>query len=360
MLAGIKGLSDELVSCDENISYAMGPSSWNAVYNMTKAAIIASGVPEPYVTPDVVNHKAVEMLPDIVGLQLTEFFDQSSTDGKWNLQPGDQLSPLSPAVTVASVIDYSVNVGAGLVSSDGKYIKVMVIVKDEPMSRDSMATIENVRDKMAVLSDEGTYSSWMSDSWTVGIAAILYDISEVVNGEFRWIEVAVVALIYILLFFVLGSYLTPARSLLTILMSVMWTLGLVQLVFNHLLGMEVVWIVPIILFVICLGLGMDYDILLTTRIREGKVKGLSDDEAITQALSKSGSIISLCGLIMGGTFLTLLLSGSAMLQEIGFALGFAILVDSLIVVPYVVPALMHLMGPWSWKGPKFLNKNRDF
>ena len=85
---------------------------------------------------------------------------------------------------------------------------------------------------------------------------------------------------------------------------------------------------------------------------------LINDEAIEEALAKSGSIITLCGLIMGGTFLTLLVSGSAMLQEIGFALGFAILVDSLLVVPYVVPALMHLMGDWSWKGPRFLASRR--
>jgi RND superfamily putative drug exporter len=103
---------------------------------------------------------------------------------------------------------------------------------------------------------------------------------------------------------------------------------------------------------------MDYDILLTTRIREGKSKGLSNDEAITSALEKSGAVITLCGLIMGGTFLTLLSSASPMLQEFGFALGFAILIDSLIVVTYLVPALMHLMGDWSWKGPKFLQKRR--
>ena len=361
-ILGIKNLSDELVACDDNISYALGPSSWNAVYMMTANAIAAQGVPAHLITPDLINHKAVEALPDIIGLQLTEFFNTSSTGGGWNFTPEMEipLAPGAPPVTVASLLDYMLNVGAGLISPDGEYIQIMVIVKDEPMSVDSMNTIAEVRDKMSAIIDEGSYDYLVADSWTVGIAAILYDISEVVNGEFHWIELAVILLIYVLLFFVLGSYLTPARSLLTIMMSVIWTLGMVQLVYAQALATDVVWIVPIILFVICLGLGMDYDILLTTRIREGKVRGLSDDEAITDALSKSGSIISLCGLIMGGTFLTLLLSGSAMLQEIGFALGFAILVDSLIVVPYVVPALMHLMGQWSWKGPKFLNKNRDF
>ena len=219
-----------------------------------------------------------------------------------------------------------------------------------------MGSIGIIRDTISELREDDQYA-WIVDSWVLGTVAKLSDISDVVNGEFHWIELGVIVLIYVLLFFVLGSYLTPVRSLATILMSVIWTLGVVQLLFVHALSTDVVWIVPIVLFVICLGLGMDYDILLTTRIREGKLKGLSDDEAIQDALVRSGSIISLCGLIMGGTFLTLLLSGSAMLQEVGFALGFAILVDSLIVVPYVVPALMHLMGKWSWKGPAFLDRS---
>ena len=202
-------------------------------------------------------------------------------------------------------------------------------------------------------------NGWVAGTWVLGTGAVLYDISDVVDSEFHWIELGVVILIYILLLFVLGVYFTPIRSLATILMSVLWTLGALHLVFAEMLGVDVIWVVPIVLFVICLGLGMDYDILLTTRIREGKLKGMSNDEAIQNAVSWAGSVITLCGLVMGGTFLTLLTSGSSMLQEVGFALGFAILVDALFVVPYVVPALMHLMGDWSWNGPRFLAGRRD-
>ena len=107
----------------------------------------------------------------------------------------------------------------------------------------------------------------------------------------------------------------------------------------------------IILFVICLGLGMDYDILLTTRIKENVTKGMTNDEAILHAVEKSGAVITICGLIMGGAFLTMALSTSPMLMEFGFALGFAIAVDALIIRTYIVPAIMHLMGDLNWKGP---------
>ena len=108
---------------------------------------------------------------------------------------------------------------------------------------------------------------------------------------------------------------------------------------------------------VCLGLGMDYDILLTTRIKENVMKGMTNDDAILHAVEKSGAVITICGLIMGGAFLTMALSTSPMLMEFGFALGFAILVDALFIRTYVVPAVMHLMGKWNWVGPKFLGGN---
>ena len=103
---------------------------------------------------------------------------------------------------------------------------------------------------------------------------------------------------------------------------------------------------------------MDYDIFLTTRIRENVLRGMDNHDAIEDAVRQAGPVTSLCSLIMGGTFLTMLLTNSSMLQEFGFALGFGILIEGLLMVGFMVPALMHLMGDWSWKGPKFLNKNR--
>ncbi len=378
------GEAGALQKADDNVGVVLGPTPWaylyesvkeiaeKQVYAMAYAEAIKTqteGVADNYakavvaetVTPSFVNHYIIEKagLPEMITLPLSEFFEGYQA---WDKTPTDYLSATMP-VTIASLIDYQVNVGAGLVSysaedtdKTGMYAQIMIIVKDEPMSQNSMDSVGEAREVLAQFASEN--SEWVAGTWVVGTAAILYDISDVVNTQFHWIEIGVIVLIYILLLFVLGVYFTPIRSLATIMMSVIWTLGALNLVFSTAMGVDVIWIVPIVLFVICLGLGMDYDILLTTRIREGKLKGLSNDEAIQNALSWSGSIITLCGLIMGGTFLTMLSSGSSMLQEIGFALGFAILVDALFVVPYVVPALMHLMGDWSWKGPKFLEGRR--
>ena len=198
-------------------------------------------------------------------------------------------------------------------------------------------------------------SDVMKAAWVTGTAAVMVEISDMMTEQFLKIEITAIILILLLLLIVMKSYLTPIRAVATIFMSVVWTVAVTQLVYTDLLGKGVLWILPIMLLVICLGLGMDYDILLTTRIREYRfAKGMSNDEAISQAVLHSGSVITICGFIMAGTFGTMMLSSTVMLQQMGFALAFAILVDALIVRTYIVPAVMHLMGEWNWFGPGFL------
>ena len=247
---------------------------------------------------------------------------------------------------------------SGYISDNGMYSKTTVIMTDEPMSNTSMKTIGEIREFYSeFVKDDITLipgTVVVTATWVTGSAAMTYDISQIVSGEFTIIEIIVILLIFLLLFFVMKSYLTPIRALATIIMSIIWTIGITHILFSFILGIPVLWMVPIILFVVCLGLGMDYDILLTTRIRENVVKGMTNDEAIEHALEKSGAVITICGLIMAGTFFTLTTSSAPMLQEFGFALGFAILIDALIVRTYIVPAIMHLMGDLNWRGPKFL------
>ena len=236
------------------------------------------------------------------------------------------------------------------------YVNVTMATTQMAMSDKSIDTVSEFR---SIVHDTVGESAVLTTSWITGTAAVMVEIKDIVNPEFMKIELTAIILIILLLFFVLKSYITPIRSVLTIFMSVIWTVAITHLLFDNVLGQGVLWILPIILLVVCLGLGMDYDILLTTRIREYRFdKGMEEDEAIHQAVLHSGSVITICGFIMGGTFGTLMLSNTVMLQQMGFALCFAILVDALVVRTYIVPAMMHLLGRWNWVGPKFMHKDK--
>jgi len=265
-----------------------------------------------------------------------------------------------------AIVDYVMNYTTGIVGGETNtttnttsidYVKMTVITKQQSMSDDSMDSLHKIHAEVDTFLSENPN---FTQAWLTGSAAVMYEISEEVNSEFTKIIALAIFLIFLLLFFVMKSYFTPLRSILTILMSVIWTIAITHLVFTNILGYGVIWLIPIILIVICLGLGMDYDILLTTRVKENHLhKGMSNDDAIREAVINSGSVITICGLIMGGAFGTLMISNMVMLQQFGFALAFAIIVDALIVRTYIVPAVMHLMGEWCWKGPKFLKKKEQ-
>lgn len=309
-----------------------------------------------------INRAIVAKLPSLVQPAISEFFDNAG----WDKAPGTVIGNASEdssgkAVTVASVLDYGLNVKTGTLSDNGEYVKMTIITTEKPMSDGTMAFIDDLNEEFRGADGfDTTYSGTIANSWVSGTSAIGNDISEDVGQQFSNIRIVVCILLIALLFLILGSYLTPIRAILSIMLSVIIAIALTRELFNNVLDTPVVWIVPIVLFVVLLGLGMDYDIFMTTRIHENRIKGMDNHEAIRNAVEHTGSVISLCALIMGGTFLTLLFAGSPMLQELGFALGIGILFEGLIMVSYVVPALMHVMGDWSWKGPSFFSKKNSF
>jgi len=346
---------------DDNIGAVMGVLPWESL--VLPAAVIIGpptiGETDRHYTERVFD-EAISVMPDTTQAELNLFIK-----GILDALQANGMSVKFDDTILIGAIDYVLNyvsmTSVGGEQQDGtttvelNYVKFTVITKEESMSDRSMDTIgfmDGVVNKFVSENED-----IIANSWLTGTAVVMYEISEQVNKEFIKVEILAILAIFVLLFIVMRSYLTPLRSILTILMSVAWTIALTHLIFTNLLGEGVIWMIPIILIVICLGLGMDYDILLTTRIRENRMhKGMSNDEAIEAAVTYSGSVITICGLIMGGAFGTLMLSSSTMLQEFGFALCFAIIVDALIVRTYIVPAAMHLLGDWNWKGPKFMEK----
>ena len=365
---------------DENISSMSGPYMWSTYANeaMAAAGIINPTDPNQLITlvlmaPQIIEQivqeasstekLVLEQAMPQIREQYLYYLQQGAFDemlGGITIPPGFESNVVDAILLIggSGTIDYIVNYNLGLIggsfvsSADGTgdvtYIKLSASTHDAAMSSRSMDSIAFLQ---SAVDDFVANNSGITATWVTGTAVVMYDISEIISGEFTQIEILVVILIIILLFFVMRSYTIPFRSVATILMSICWTLAATHLLF----GDEVTWLIPLILLVICLGLGMDYDILLTTRIKENvRANGMSNDEAIHHAVVHSGSVITICGLIMGGAFGTLMLSSMGMLQQFGFALCFAILCDALIVRTYIVPAVMHLLGDWNWKGPRFL------
>jgi RND superfamily putative drug exporter len=241
------------------------------------------------------------------------------------------------------------------VGSSNRTVLLTVILKEQPESADSVKYIATLRD---TIEDEQTFQPDLAASKILvgGNTASLYDLSTSITQQFTNIEIIVVIGIFLVLMIVLGSLLLPLFAVVSIAMSIAWAFALTYLVFGTWLGEPILFIVPLILFIMLMGIGMDYNVFILTRIREEVHKGKELNHAIIDAVDWTGGIISALALIMAGAFGSMMLSSNNMLVEFGFALTVAILLDAMIVRTYIVPAAMSLMGKRAWWAPGRLQR----
>ncbi len=240
-------------------------------------------------------------------------------------------------------------------SSDGKSVLLTVVLKEQPMSVDSVNFIPTLREQIAdARAAEPALAS--SEVLVGGATATNYDLSLTTTEQFAVIEIAVVVGIFVVLLLVLGSVLLPAFAVVSIAMSISWAFALTYLVFGVWLSVPILWMVPLVLFVILMGIGMDYNVFILTRIREEVHKGKEIKQAVVDAVDWTGGIITALALIMAGAFGTIMLSSNAMLQQFGFALLVAVLLDAMVVRTYIVPAAVSVMGKWAWWAPGRLQR----
>jgi RND superfamily putative drug exporter len=181
-----------------------------------------------------------------------------------------------------------------------------------------------------------------------GVTVNARDLATVTESDRRHINFLVPAAILLILVAVVRRPGLAAYLLVTVVFSYLATLGATALV-SHLLSgrplTEVDWRVPFFLFTILVAVGEDYNILLIARMLQER-KRFGWEEGTRRALANTGGTITSCGLIMAGTFATLMLAKLSTLVQIGFALAFGVVLDTFVVRPFLVPAFVLMVARW--------------
>jgi putative drug exporter of the RND superfamily len=260
---------------------------------------------------------------------------------------GVDRDPLNPmALSASERADIAPYVG-----KDNRTVLIVVVFADEPFTRTSMQTVREVRAlSKDMMAQAPAFAS--TQIYVGGQSASTLDFADTMDGQFFEMRVLVVVAVYMILLMVLGSYLLPLSAVLSVTLSITWAFAATLLFFRNVLGHEVLFLVPLILFILLMGIGMDYNIFILTRIREESEKGKGPKEAAVDAVEATGGIISALALILAAALGSLMLSDNTLLQGFGFAIAFAVLLDAMVVRTYLVPAIMSLLGERAWWGPK--------
>lgn len=209
----------------------------------------------------------------------------------------------------------------------------------------ALASVENLDRLSAAIYDSMPRDQMSKTSLSmIGPTASVRDVNHISQLDQRRIYFLVAASVLAILVILLRSITLSVYLLFTVLLSFLATLGVTWMVFysitpEHFVGLD--WTVPLFLFVVLIAVGEDYNIFLVTRIHEEQVEN-GPTKGIRIALSQTGGIITSCGFIMAGTFASLLAGSLTRMQQLGFALAFGVLLDTLVVRPILVPAFLML------------------
>ncbi|HZY46591.1 MAG TPA: MMPL family transporter, partial [Candidatus Bathyarchaeia archaeon] len=243
------------------------------------------------------------------------------------------------------------------IGKDNRTAMMTVLFADEPFTPLSLSTVGQIRSLISGLQSSG--SSYALDNILVGGAsASTLDFSAETVNQFNTMRILTVSAIFLVLLVVLGSYPLAITGILSIGLSITWSYAATLLFFNDVLGSGVLFIIPLVLFLLLYGIGMDYNIFILTRIREEAQKGKETKQAVIDAVDRTGGIITALALILAGALGSLLLSSNRLLEGFGFAIALAVILDAMVVRTYLVPAIMSVLGRRAWWGPNRLRRVR--
>jgi RND superfamily putative drug exporter len=181
-----------------------------------------------------------------------------------------------------------------------------------------------------------------------GTSAVYFDVRTANSEDNRTIIPIVLLAITLILGLLLRSIVSAILLLATVVLSYFATLGVCALVFNHVFGFPGGDnSFPLFAFIFLVALGIDYNIFLMTRVREESLK-IGTRAGVIKGLTVTGAVITSAGIVLAATFAVLGLLPLVPLAQLGFAVAFGVLLDTIIVRSILVPALVHEIGPKVW------------
>lgn len=274
--------------------------------------------------------------------------------------PAAEDEVLPTQVKIESLIAANEHVAAVApvgVSPDGEYFAFQVIPNEGPSSESTEQLVHDLRDLSPL--DDGTVIG------VAGEASGSIDVIEKLNDALPLYLIVVVALSLVILIVVFRSILVPVLATAGFVLSLFAAFGAVTAVYqwgwaSSVFGVHdpapLLAFLPILLTGILFGLAMDYQLFITTGMREAYVHGMPARAAVVAGVRHGRAVVTAAAIIMASVFGGFVFSELGMVRPIGFGLAVGVLFDAFVVRMVLVPALMHLAGEGAWWLPRSLDK----
>ena len=230
------------------------------------------------------------------------------------------------------------------ISPDGKSVRFIISHDGDPLTPEGIERIDRIK-QAAKEAVKGTPLEG-SKIYLAGTAATFKDMQDGSNWDLIIAGIAALALIFAIMLIITRSVVASAVIVGTVVLSLGASFGLSVLLWQHLIGIELHWMVLAMAVIILLAVGADYNLLLVARFKEEIHAGLNT--GIIRAMGGTGSVVTSAGLVFAFTMMSMAVSELTVIGQVGTTIGLGLLFDTLIVRSLMTPSIAALMGKWFW------------
>lgn len=245
-------------------------------------------------------------------------------------------------------------------SPDGDYALMSVTPETGPSDPATTALVQDLRDQSGTIT-----ATTGADIEVAGATALAVDVSSRLSSAIVPFALVAVGLCFVLLTLIFRSLVVPLIAALGYLLSLGAALGSTVAVFQWgWLGDGVssggagplISFLPILVMAVLLGLAMDYQVFLVSRIHEAVESGRDARSAIREGAGQAGRVVVAAALIMISVFAGFAISGNSTIRPMAFALAIGVFADAFVVRLTLVPAALGLLGDRAWQLPRWLDR----
>ncbi|MFC7504390.1 MMPL family transporter [Nocardioides sp. CPCC 206347] len=262
-------------------------------------------------------------------------------DAKGTTVTPDQLEAFKTALGKAKGVD---EVAGPVPSADQSAFQYYLTLSDDPVSDVAQDNVSGpIRDAAHEAAPQGT------EAYVGGTPGIFADMSAAMARDYKVVFPVAALVIMVILALLLRSLVAPWFLMAAVALGFAATLGLTVIAFQFIGGESgLIFMLPIYIYLFVTALGTDYNILMIARLREEAREGRDPHEAAAQAVTHAGPTIAAAGVILAGTFASLMLGGNTLIVSMGFALAVGILIVAFVMSMFFTPALTSLLGHAAW------------
>ena len=230
------------------------------------------------------------------------------------------------------------------VSEDGRTAMFSVVLDDDPASDAALQAVKGpIRAAAHAAAPDGSHA------YVGGTPSVFADLQKAMARDYSVVFPVAAVVIMLILALLLRSLVAPWYLMAAVGLGFGATLGATVIVFQHIGGNSgLIFMLPMYIYLFVTALGTDYNILMVARLREEAREGREPREAAAQAVTHAGPTVAAAGVILAGTFASLMLGGNSLIVSMGFALAFGIFVAAFVMAMFFTPALTALIGHAAW------------